>query len=339
MKGLEWTPERTYPRDQRSPRDRRTRGVHALDCERADDRHGEAAGFAPSFGRSRSERRRQEAPDVRLGKARHTSCQGRGPGRQACRWRCLRVDTWRGHSLLRIGAQSEAAGRSTGTLKPMRQDASPGRVPRAMPYFSIYSKMVICGRDPIPDRLGSRAGRDAGPELVISGSVAGAVTGKPVPRLPRDPRLRPTPRKAGLWWQEETSRGGAWGGGIHRWSLLDEVRYAEEGVVRACRGPGYEPAETPRLPLGRRRDHPGLPVEARRGDLRSRAPSRRQTRRGGPGCSRHAGESRVRAWRRCPAQTRMPRVTTGPDGRLTLPRGRIRLARRRGRCGVRRRDI
>ena len=34
------------------------------------------------------------------------------------------------------------------------------------------------------------------------------------------------------------------------------------------------------------------------------------------------------------------RTTTGPDGRLTVPRtGGAVLARRRGRCGVRRRDI
>ena len=98
------------------------------------------------------------------------------------------------------------------------------------------------------------------PELVISGSVTDAVTGKPVPRFRVIQGLDQPRRGRGPRGQEQHHVVAHGRGGIHRRSLLDEVRYAEEGVVRAHRGAWLRAGRIARLPPGRRRDDPGLPA-------------------------------------------------------------------------------
>ena len=188
---------------------------------------------APSFGRSVPNRGEVEAPVIRLGKASTLRVRVVDRAGKPVAGAYLRAGTWRGHpSSLRVGAQTDGRmGNPPGTLKPMPQGTSHGQVPRATPCSSISLKMGICAGTRIPDRLGSRARRDAGPGAGHLGECDRRDDRQAGAPFPRDPRLRPTPRRGG------DLRGGEHGrGGIHRRSLLDEVRYADEGVVRASRG-------------------------------------------------------------------------------------------------------
>jgi RNA polymerase sigma factor (sigma-70 family) len=270
----------------------------------------QAEGFGPEFREVNVPNGgKVEAPVIRLGKPSTLRVRVVDRAGKPVAGAYLQVGTWRGHrSPLRIGAQSEVPWRSTWNA----QTDAEGRftwtsAPSDAMLVHIFKDGYMRGEPGSLTASDQERVVTLDPGLVISGGGDRCGDRQAGAPFPRDPGHRPTAGEAGdpvvVPREEADHPVVAHGrGGIHRRSLLDEVRYAGEEDVRARRGAWLRAGRVARLPPGRRRDDPGLPLEARRGDLRSRAPSRWQTRRGGPGCSGHAGESRVRAWRRCPGE-------------------------------------
>ncbi len=261
----------------------------------------QAEGFGPEFQEVEVPKGEEvETPVIRLGKPSTLRVRVVDRAGKPVPGAYLQAGTWRGHdSMLRLGAQSEVAWRSPWNAET---DAA-GR----FNWTSAPSDAMLIHifKDGYLSKESSLTASDQEhvvtlePDLVISGSVTDAVTGKPVPRFRVIQGLKFEDRQGSAWWQ----RGAA--GYINRlvagrqrlpaitWWREDAVEYAggrysmkfdsprKETYVRV-EAPGYEPAESARLPPGRRRDDSGLSLEVRTGDLRSCAPSRRQTRRGGP---------------------------------------------------------
>ncbi len=270
----------------------------------------QAEGFGPEFREVNVPNGGDaEAPVIRLGKASTLRVKVVDRAGKPVAGAYLQIGTWRGHeSLLRIGAQSEVSWRSTWNA---RTDASGRFTWTSAPSDPMLVHIFKDGymrQEPVSLTASDHeqvVTLDHG--LVISGSVSDAVTGKPVPRFHVVQGVNRLEERQGIlswflgkkqtikWWRMVAVE---YTGG--RYSRKFD-RENETTYVRV-EAPGYEPAESRRLPPERRHSDSRLPVEASAGDLRSCASSRRQTRRGRASSPGHAAGSRVRARRRCPGQ-------------------------------------
>ena len=306
----------------------------------------QAEGFGPEFLEVNVPKGGEvEAPVIRLGKPSTLRVRVVDRAGKPVAGAYLQVGTWRGHdSLLRIGAQSEVPWRSTWNAQT---DAAGRFTWTSAPSDAMLVHIFKDGylrREPVSLTASDQEHVvTLDPGLVISGSVTDAVTGKPVPRF-RVIQGLDRPKEAGIlsWFQGKQGitwwRMGAveYTGG--RYSMKFDVP-EKETYVRV-EAPGYEPAESRAF-----RPDEGAMIQDFR--LKPAAgisgvvllPDGRPA----AGVQVVLGTQENRAFVRDGVfqdNSNAETTTTGPDGRFTLPKHEEGvLARRRGRCGVRRRDI
>ncbi len=296
----------------------------------------QAEGFGPEFREVNVPKGGEvEAPVIRLGKASTLRVRVVDRAGKPVAGAYLQAGTWRGHdSLLRIGAQmvvpwrspwnaqTDAAGRFTWTSAP--SDAmlvhifKDGYMRKEPVSLTASDQEQVVTLDP---------------GLVISGSVTDAVTGKPVPRFRVIQGFdQPEGRQGITWWRMGAVE---YTGG--RYSMkFDMAR--KESYVRV-EAPGYEPAESRAF-----RSDEGAMIQDFRLKPAAGSPESCSFPTADPPRGSRLFWARGRIARSCVAalsrRTRMPRRP--PPDRTAGSRSRNDggvLARRRGRCGVRRRDI
>ena len=146
----------------------------------------QAEGFGPEFREVNVPNGGEvEAPVIRLGKASTLRVRVVDRAGKPVAGAYLQVGTWRGHdSLLRVGAQTEVAWRSTWNA----QTDAAGRftwtsAPSDAMLFHIFKDGYL-RKEPVSLTASDQEHVvTLDPGLVISGSVTDAVTGKPVPRF------------------------------------------------------------------------------------------------------------------------------------------------------------
>jgi hypothetical protein len=267
-----------------------------------------------------------EAPVIRLGKASTLRVRVVDRAGKPVAGAYLQVGTWRGHpSLLRIGAQNEVAWRSTWNAQT---DAAGRFTWTSAPSDAMLVHIFKDGylrKEPVSLTASDQERVvTLDPELVISGSVTDAVTGKPVPRFHVIQGLDQPQERRGIlsWFQGK--RGITWwrmqaveytGG---RYSMKFDAP-EKESYLRV-EAPGYEPAESRAF-----RPDEGAMIQDFR--LKPAAgisgvvllPDGRPA----AGVQVVLGTRETRAFVRNGVVQENPNAettTTGPDGRLTLPK-------------------
>jgi hypothetical protein len=179
-----------------------------------------------------------EAPAIRLGKASTLRIRVVDRAGKPVAGAYLQVGTWRGHpSLLRFGAQTEVAWRSTWNA----QTDAAGRfiwtiAPSDAVLFDIYKDGYMRRELPLTASDEEHI-VTLDPELVIPGSVTDATTGQPVPRFHVVQGLEFEGGQGITWWRMGAVE---YTGG--RYSMKFDLQ-RKETYVRV-EAPGYQPAES-----------------------------------------------------------------------------------------------
>jgi beta-lactamase regulating signal transducer with metallopeptidase domain/peroxiredoxin len=286
-----------------------------------------AEGFGPEFREVNVPKGGEvEAPDIRLGKASTLRVRVVDRAGKPVAGAYLQVGTWRGHdSLLRIGAQTEVPWRSTWNA----QTDAAGRftwasAPSDAMLVHIFKEGYM-RMDPVSLTASDQEQVvTLAPGLVISGSVTDAVNGEPVPRFQVIQGFDQPPRRQGIlswfigkpeiqWWRMGAVE---YTGGRYSMKFDTERRESHVRIEAA----GYEPAESRAF----RSDEGAMSQDFR---LKPAAgisgivllPDGRPA----AGVQVEVGTQENRAsvrggvfW----ANSNAERITTGPDGRITVPR-------------------
>jgi beta-lactamase regulating signal transducer with metallopeptidase domain/thiol-disulfide isomerase/thioredoxin/protocatechuate 3,4-dioxygenase beta subunit len=276
----------------------------------------QAEGFAPEVVEVTLPNQGEvEAPVIRLGEANTLRIKVVDRSSKPLAGAYLGVDTWRGHRLsLRVRAQTDAAGHFTWNA----QTDAAGRfawtsAPSDNLLFDIWKDGYMRRRLIPLEASNTEHVVTLDPELVISGSVTDAVSGKPVPRFQVIHGLELEGSKGITWW-----RSGAveYTGG--RYSMKFDMP-SKETYVR-IEAPGYEPAESRAF----RSDEGAMiqdfrlkPAEGISGVVL--LPDGKPA----AGVQIVVGTQENRAFVRggiVQDNSNAAKTTTGPDGRLTLPK-------------------
>jgi RNA polymerase sigma factor (sigma-70 family) len=288
----------------------------------------QAEGFGPEFREVNVPNGGEvEAPVIRLGKPSTLRVRVVDRAGKPVADAYLQVGTWRGHeSLLRIGAQSEVPWRSTWNA----QTDAAGRftwtsAPSDAMLVYIFKDGYL-SREPVSlTASGQEQVVTMDPALVVSGIVTDAVTGKPVPRFRVIQGIDQLQERQGIlswflgkkqtirWWRMVAVEytGGRYSRKFDRESQVTYVR---------VEAPGYEPAESRAF-----RPDEGAMVQDFR--LKPAAgisgvvllPDGRPA----AGVPVVLGTQEDRAFVRDGVfqdNSHAERITTGPDGRLTVPK-------------------
>ena len=288
----------------------------------------QAEGFGPEFREVNVPNGGEvEAPVIRLGKASTLRVRVVDRAGKPVAGAYLQVGTWRGHhSLLRIGAQSEVPWRSTWNAQT---DAAGRFTWTSAPSDAMLVHIFKDGymrKEPVSLTASDQEHVvTLDPGLVISGSVTDAVTGKPVPRFHVIQGVDQLQERQGIlsWFLGKKQ--------TIRWWRMVAVEYTggrysrkfdmerEESYVRV-EAPGYEPAESRAF-----RPDEGAMIQDFR--LKPAAgisgvvllPDGRPA----AGVQVVLGTQEDRAFVRggvVQENSHAERITTGPDGRLTVPK-------------------
>jgi beta-lactamase regulating signal transducer with metallopeptidase domain/protocatechuate 3,4-dioxygenase beta subunit len=265
----------------------------------------QAEGFAPEFREVTVPNRGVvEAPVIRLGKSSTLRVRVVDRAGKPVAGAYFGADTWRGHQWsLRVRIQTDAAGRIAWTSAPSDEV-----------LFDIW-KVGYMRRRHLPLKASNTEQVvTLDPELVISGSVTDAVTGKPVPRFHVIQGFDQLQGGQGIrWWRPREAE---YTGG--RYSMKFDMP-SKESYVRV-EAPGYEPAESRAF-----RSDEGAMIQDFR--LKPAAgisgvvllPDGRPA----AGVQVVLGTQENSAFVRggvVQENSNAERTTTGPDGRLTLPK-------------------
>ena len=287
----------------------------------------QADGFGPEFREVNVPKGGEvEAPVIRLGKASTLRVRVVDRAGKPVAGAYLQVGTWRGHeSLLRIGAQSEVPWRSTWNAQT---DAEGRFTWTSAPSDAMLVHIFKDGymrQEPVSLTASDQERVvTLDPGLVISGSVTDAVTGKPVPRFHVIQGIdQPQERQGFLSWLQ--------GKRAITWWRMQAVEYTggrysmkfvapEKKTYLRVEAPGYEPAESRAF-----RPDEGAMIQDFR--LKPAAgisgvvllPDGRPA----AGVQVVLGTQENHAFVRdgvIQDNSHAERMTTGPDGRLTVPR-------------------